>query len=374
MIASIFIYFVLPLLCLLAQKRSVNWSKGVRLAEIVVAVSLFSLISGIRYDVGTDWHSYNDWSIGIAKGMVDKEDYQILFVRLGSIFSGKLFGTGIFFAAIGAAQMLTLSVFAYRRSFSSLLLLAIILSSGISLFWFNGLRQVIAVNFGFLYFISLKERKIWPSLLFFLAALGFHKSALFLLPLSAILFIEKPLYGILAKRGILIYVICLFLGTTGNVDDVLSDISTNFLKYTSLGDARLEVGIEDLIELKQRDIAFGFRRVLNALTVLYTFYFLRKIDKINLDRWWVVLFWIGEIYKVLIEESISDFMRIYYFFLPFKIFVIMEMFRSMKYLDKRSKSIPHLMFLIVTILTSLFSAYFDYSNINASKHVYFQLR
>lgn len=361
-------------MCLLAQRNHSNWSKNVRIFELLLTISIFAIISAFRYDVGTDWQSYDEWSNRIASGLEDNEDWQALFVWFGSMFSGIFNSSAFFFGAIGVAQIVTLGILAYRQSLSSLLLLALILSNGICLFWFNGLRQIIAVNLGFLYLIELNKRKIWSSIIYFILAYGFHKSAIVLIPLSAVFLLEKTLYNIFLKIGLLSYFVCLYLGTKGAVENILLELSSYFLEVSGISSARMEVGLDTLLELKKRDISFGLRRVLNAYTITYLFYLLRKTKGIRIASWIVVFFWIGELYKVLIEESISDFMRFYYFFLPFKIFVLLETLRTIKFSKRGFKTVPHIVFVLLIMVTSLVSAYSDYRNIFEVKHVYFQFR
>ena len=181
MVLAYVIYSLLLLLMVFSSKsyvRSRYRSKSIMYLSIII----FSLIVGLRYDVGVDHLAYiNIFEHGnIGNDSIDR--MEIIYQYINIILSDLGFHYSVLFTLTTALQLILLQKslkfnkeilpWAYFFYFTTLYLF----------FALNGLRQAIAISILVYAFLFLYQRKVIPYLITVLVASGFHTSALIMLP------------------------------------------------------------------------------------------------------------------------------------------------------------------------------------------------
>lgn len=171
------------------------------------------IVSGIRYDVGVDYHNYVEIYDLIINGV-----YQYTEIGYNSLvlFIHLLNGNQqlVFFIT---ALLTNVFIGLFILYFSNAVILSSILYYTFSFFYllsFNAVRQYLAISIFGLSLIYLSKDKRLKSILILLLASLFHKSVIFLIP---ILFILKR--DINFKKYILLYII--FIVSLFFVDDLI---------------------------------------------------------------------------------------------------------------------------------------------------------
>ena len=146
--------------------------------EIILILLIFSVVFGMRYDVGVDHLTYLHYYI---TGLIP-DDTEPLFVWINTCFRNVGIHYTIYFAMLAFIQLFFIlySIKDERYIFPFLI---------ISLFfgqffwhWMNGIRQDIAAC---IYVFAVKfiaEKKLFKFLIFIIIAIGFHKASIILLP------------------------------------------------------------------------------------------------------------------------------------------------------------------------------------------------
>lgn len=150
--------------------------------EILLLLLFFSIISGIRYDVGTDHLAYMD-----AYNTVKELDYEFIFNKLTLALRENGFHYSFYFFVCAFIQIFLLYYTLKNDKYLYPFLPFILICGPCYLSWMNGIRQDIASCVFFYATIFIYNKKIVPYLLLCLLAIGFHSSALLLIPLYWIL-------------------------------------------------------------------------------------------------------------------------------------------------------------------------------------------
>lgn len=181
--------------------------------EILLSILIFTLIAGLRYNVGVDYPFYLSEYISLQEyGHTHRKTYE-----QGYYFITKLLADAdlhfFFFFAFWAALQISLIYYALRnRKFLLPYIGLFIMLSSFFLDWMNGIRQAVAECF-FIYSICfIKERKLIPYIIIILLASLIHKSAIILLPFYFILY--KPIKWATPKIYIPIFIACIIIGNT----------------------------------------------------------------------------------------------------------------------------------------------------------------
>ena len=140
------VYIFVGLVLYVGSKRSA--SSG-NMSNILIAISIYALIFGLRYGVGYDTNAYIESYSDYGKGYVEKE------IEPGFLFLNQsIYSLGLpswFFLSVVAFLQLGLVYFAYRREKNVYAYLSLTFMLGcVWLSYSNGLRQVLA----FCFFVS----------------------------------------------------------------------------------------------------------------------------------------------------------------------------------------------------------------------------
>lgn len=186
---SVFIYSVVLLVLYtcgkISCKRVRGQIEGVSFNhwESWFPILFFSVIFGLRYDVGTDHLSYlESYQTGN-----DVERYEYIFQNV-TIFLSSLDSHFFLYFALWAFIQLFFVYYALKDERYLMPYVAISLMMGqYFIHWMNGIRQDLAGCIFFYAISFIAEKRLLKYILFCVIAFGFHKSALLLLPLYPLL-------------------------------------------------------------------------------------------------------------------------------------------------------------------------------------------
>ena len=157
--------------------------------EMLFPILLFAIIFGLRYNVGADHLRYLDnYNLGESQG----NEYIFRFLTL--LLSKNNFHFTIYFSLCAFIQIFFI-YFTFKNEKTIILYIIFILFAGrYFIDWMNIIRQSIAFCIFVYSTIFIKEKKIFSYLFFIMIAVGFHKSAIILVPLYPLLVNEKDYF------------------------------------------------------------------------------------------------------------------------------------------------------------------------------------
>lgn len=152
-------------------------------------IIFFSIIFGLRYDVGTDHLAYlESYQTGIGI-----ERYEYIFQYITILFRSNNLHFFWYFFLWAFIQLFSV-YYALKDEKYLIPYIAISLMMGqYFIHWMNGIRQDLAACIFFYSIVFIAERKLIKYILCCAIAFGFHKSALILVPLYPILALGKNL-------------------------------------------------------------------------------------------------------------------------------------------------------------------------------------
>ena len=275
------------------------------------------LFIGLRHQVGGDWDNYLFFSERLSREPFDiilgsKDGGYNLLVWVSAKLGWSIYGANLFCAVVFLGG---LTYFCRRQPYP---LLAWIISTPylIIVVGMGYTRQSIAVGLLCFGLIFLQEAKGWRALASVLLATAFHKSALLLLPLGAILVTRAHLAVVrdTLRKGLVSGPILvsglIFITLTGVVTFINADIFyAEFKSYVLSGQWHSEGG--------------RVRSFMNGIPAIFLLVFWRRWTEVNGDSiLWFVLALIAVIAMVVTPffSTFSDRMGIY--LIPLQIYVI----------------------------------------------------
>lgn len=376
MIQSFFVYGLLGLfLWLLGLVSSVRGQyaldRGIKLSfwtwDIILAIFIFSTVSGIRWQVGVDHLNYLQSYLDLEKGLElsrDKLEDGFLFITKFFVFFEIHYS--VYFAFLAAIQIFFVYyTFKDERNILPFLGL-IIVFGGQYLIWMNGIRQAIAACM-FVYSIQfLVERKFVKYFTVIFIATLFHQSAIVLL-----IFYFVPFFNYFKSRifavGLLIFSVIVgfyphWIYADANLVKFLS-----FVGYDSYGN-RLDYFINEYSLV----MSFGPRRILSNLICLVVILFFNDFNDYSTDKRMVYFYnfsIIGTIYFNIFANAGHLFLRPTYYFTIFTPIVISFLlsyyskFRNYNHYFKFfTLFIPALLYLVFSIVADSNDQSIDYTN------------
>lgn len=333
--------------------------------EITIALLLFALISGIRWNVGTDHLGYLNTYQSLKEGIdFKRDDFESGFTFITMLFAKLNIHFTVYFGFLAFLQLF-LVYYAFKdERFILPYLGLIILFGGQYLLWMNGIRQALAACF-FVYSIQfITQRKLIKYIVVIFIATLLHKSAVILF-----IFYFIPNKEYFKNRAIAtgLLIATIFVGLNPfwmSATDSISNIF-NTIGYADRYDLST---LEYIISERQRDMNFGPRRIAaNILCVLIIWYY-PKIKKHynnnNKIRWFYNLAILGALHHNLFANTTSLFLRPTYYltiFTPIVISYLLSYLNSKEY----KKFSPSFMFIfIVSISYLIFAIFADSGKVN----------
>lgn len=317
------------------------------------AICVFSIVFGIRYNVGIDHLAYLEMyqSYKIAGFDLDTEPGFGALIKLISFLDCHF---SVFFFILAFLQLFL--IFYALRKFPYLHNLLIITFFLLTTFlnFMNGIRQEVAFCFWVVAIDCLSNKKFWQYLLCVGLAITFHVSAVILLPIY-FLYVKKDSYFNRLSFQIILMSIAIILSFMFNTTELLFGLVGEFagiLGYHGYVGMVIE-GNSEFLEAS-RGIGLGFFVILLLNIIIITYsdrvkrYYNNRQYNIMYD-----LYFFGVIYMYLTNGSIA-LQRINYYFYNFN-FIIGAF--TLYYLIKQKTmkhTLSYLAMLVLYIL--LFSA------------------
>lgn len=155
--------------------------------EIILSIVIFTIVAGIRYDVGVDYLSYLSYYNQIDSGVSQEIEVEFFFKYLAIFFTENNFHFTFFYATIAFIQISFIYLTFRKELYLLPYVIFIFLTNGLFFSYMGGLRQTIVCSI-FLFSIQyIKSKNLFLYFLFIFVAYFFHKSALLLAPLYFIL-------------------------------------------------------------------------------------------------------------------------------------------------------------------------------------------
>lgn len=167
--------------------------------ETIVPIFLFAIVFGLRYDVGVDHLNYLEGYIkgeNIGKG-------EFLFDSITNIGIALNMHATIYFAILAFIQISFFLLAFKNERYLFPYLIFFFFTMGDWLFWMNGIRQALAMCIWFYSIKYISEKKLFKYLIYCLAAVLFHKSALILIAFYPLLRTGKDYFRQISLQLIL---------------------------------------------------------------------------------------------------------------------------------------------------------------------------
>lgn len=235
-------------------------------------IFLFSLIAGLRYDVGIDHLSYLETYLHVLRGNVE---WRVRGIETGFMLFTQFCGMlrlhpTIYFGIIAAIQ-LAFFLWPYRKEYSIVpYMMFLFILGSFFLYSMNVVRQAVASCIFVFSIPFIQQRKLTYFLFFICIAFLFHRSALIFLPVYLLAY-DKSVWS---NR--------LFLFATFGACITLGITPLWMARFSSISQILQIIGYDyyfdrfDQIMDTSREFAFGPRMVFMLLQYLIVIYFYPK--------------------------------------------------------------------------------------------------
>lgn len=271
MLQSAFVYIALMLIMFLLSVLSISVYKdknSILTPFTLIAIVLFSVVFGFRYNVGLDHIAYiKNYLLTQAGGHA--KEYEPFFKLITNFFAEEGFHYGFYFSFIAFIQIL-FTFKAFKNYAYILPSFCLILFLGeYALNWMNGVRQCLAICV-FYYALRFLEYRNLKKLIYYvfwvLIASLFHKSALLLLLLVIFNWREKPLFS---NPKILISIYVLFFIFANNYAASLWENYSSI--FTELGYWSYDADFDEIDRGRTTKVATGigvFLALINNIVLI----------------------------------------------------------------------------------------------------------
>lgn len=254
-------------LAYLAFNRYANLPKRISNTLVIVIFFILTLIGGLRYDVGRDYHSYErlfterPW----VENEYDKAERDIGFMAVVDGLNALEVESWVVFLFFSAMTFLVfLKAF---KKFQNLIMLGLFffITLGFFFYTFNGIRQMFALMMMFLSMRFVQDRRIIPFIVSILIGASIHKSLIIFLPFY--FFINKPLFK--GDLWIFIGITSVFLGVA------LSLVFSSFIGAINVITESVEFGYSSAINKSSAGSFMSMlspiflSKVIIGLTIIY---------------------------------------------------------------------------------------------------------
>lgn len=194
LVYSILLLFLLFLTSIASYNERITLSKNKFFRwEIVLIILFFSILFGARYDVGEDHLRYLD---GYLDPFIHHNTGQEpIFKLIGDVFKSIGLHPIIYFSVLASIQIFCLLYFMKDEKRIWPFLVLTLIMGQFFLSWMNGIRQDVAACIFLCATTFILRRKFWPYALLIAICIGFHYSALILLPIYFLFFNRNSYVG-----------------------------------------------------------------------------------------------------------------------------------------------------------------------------------
>lgn len=333
---------------------------------LIFIMLAFSLMMGLRYDVGTDYFAYQEgfiYNYDVGKG-------EVFFNWIRELFHSFELHYSVYFSFL-AFLNISFFLFAFKRdAFILPLLLFFLLTNGDWLFWMNGIRQAIAMCIWIYALNFIEKKKFWGYLVWCLIAIGFHMSAIILIPLYWILKNEKDYFKNVKLQLILFAGAFLIQYSFGSFLEQLGPLIQFYQRELTGGAYNYSIGRfkeEASSNVGGSGIAYLFRIGLSIIIILSS----KKLKEYYDSRWFNILyflFFIGLLAKNIFPLGSVVLTR------PFRYFFIFEgiIFAYFAYYLLKSNRANNKFFGIGLLMIFIAIFYLNIMTANENSHLLYQ--
>ena len=379
MIQSILVYTLLLGIMMLFfylasyKKQTLNYSLNANQTisfnsfQILIPIFLFSIVFGMRYDVGVDHLAYLEayiWNLDVAKN-------EFLFQLITNLSNYFNLHYVIYFSILAFIQVYFFYLAFKKEIYLFPLLTLFIFTNGDIMFWMNGIRQALAMCIWIYSLNFIVDRKLWKYILFGIIAFLFHRSAIILFIFYPILVNGRDYFKSIPLQLIL-------LASAFIIKELFFDIIMNFSAaidfYISLLGADMyerSYNIDNLLESFREQtgtgLAYIWRIVINVIIILYSL----KLKKYYNSRWFNIIYFffiIGLLTSYMFPSGAISFTR------PFRYFYIFQsiMLAYFVFYLYRNKSLNNRILMIITIVSFLGIFYLSQITSDENSHLWYQ--
>lgn len=333
---------------------------------LIFTMLLFSLMMGLRYDVGADYLAYQEgyiYNYDVGKG-------EVLFNWIRELFNKLVLHYSVYFSFL-AFLNISFFLFAFKRdAFILPLLIFFLLTNGDWLFWMNGIRQALAMCIWIYALHFIDKKKIWRYLFWCIIAIGFHASAIILIPLYLILKNGKDYFKNIKLQLILLAAAFLIQNLLGSFIERLGPLIQFY--QSELTGGNYNYSMERFIEeasftVEGSGIAYLFRIILCVIIIIFS----KRLKQYYGSSWFNIiyfLFFIGLIIENIFPMGSTVLSR------PFRYFFIFKgiMFAYFMYYLLKSKILNYYIFGIAIVIIFLAIFYLNIITANVNSHLWYQ--
>lgn len=291
------IMFSIPFFGFLLERQYSKYSASL-IAWVLILIS-FSLLIGLRHQVGGDWGTYLLYFDVVSKysifEVLQRSDPGYYFINwLAAQFGGNIYWVNVFCGASLMAGVISLSrrlPLPWLALWVAIPYLIIVVGMGYS-------RQSAALGFVMLGLVAFFDKKKFVFVFWALLALTFHRSAIIIFPLIALASSENRKWSVL------------WLG--------LISVAAGYLFVFDSAEALWE----NYVEQDMQSQGGLIRIIMNALPAIIFILFRKRFDMSSVEKsfwFWVSLLALVCIPLVLISSTATDRLALY--FIPLQLVV-----------------------------------------------------
>lgn len=176
----------------------------------LIPIFIFSLIIGLRYNVGLDYMNYHDVYVEQSSFDMPWDKYEPGFVLINKLLYSLHFPPWIFFMSIACLQICFFYKIFKNKPYMLPIAIFLLFIMGNIFSMLNIIRHYIAaciILFGIRYVVQ--KDTVWKFIICVLCAMLFHLSAIVTLPIAILCLFPKPVF--IENRIILIIILLLII-------------------------------------------------------------------------------------------------------------------------------------------------------------------
>lgn len=303
MFQTYFVYgttFLLMMLCAWFSQRRVSLKKHLSKEslgiEMILCIGIFTIVFGLRYDVGVDYLNY----LNIYQ-FLDIDRFEPLFKWLVYVLSSNNIHYCFFFSILAFLQIYFFISAFKSEKYLYPALVYVLFCGQYFLLWMNVIRQDLAACIFIFSLTYIIQRKFYLYFIWCLVATCFHKSAILLLFLYPFLCTGRDYFKNRLISYILYFIALLFVFLQINLLSIFESELVNFVAFANLYEYAF-MDFED--NFQARD--FGFSLLSSVFVdILIIFYSKRLKDYYNTKKFILCynLYMFGTIVNMLVLNS-----------------------------------------------------------------------
>ena len=340
--------------------------------EIIAPLLFFSLIFGMRFDVGAD-------HIGYLYGYLEKRYVgkgEPLFSLLSDIGWGINLHYVLYFAIIAFIQVFFFFYAFKDERYLFPFIVFFLFTNGDWLFWMNGIRQALAMCIWLFSIKYIYEKNILKYIIWCTVAILFHRSAIMLIIFYPFLRIGRDYFKSIPFQLILFALAFVFNKKFSVVIINFEPLINSYLSILgsdTYGSYDLEGLMSRFKETNGTRIAYYFKILLNATIILYSGA-LKKYYNNRLFNIYYFFFFIGLITFYMFPVGALTFTRPFRYFHVFQTvmysYFLYYLYKTKLYSFHKGTFHAIMYYSLISIFLGIF--YLSLFSANENSHIWYQ--